>query len=63
MTTIMVGHRPELMSQLDKLAVLKEGALEAFGPAATVLSRMRAVAAPTNRPALMPAKEPVEAFA
>jgi PrtD family type I secretion system ABC transporter len=62
-TTIMVGHRPELMSQLDKLAVLKDGALEAFGPAAAVLSRMRAVAAPPNRPALAPARQPVEARA
>jgi PrtD family type I secretion system ABC transporter len=62
-TTIMVGHRPELMSQLDKLAVLKDGALEAFGPAAAVLSRMRAVAAPSSRPALAPAREPIEALA
>jgi PrtD family type I secretion system ABC transporter len=62
-TTIMVGHRPELMSQLDKLAVLKDGALEAFGPAATVLSRMRAVAATSARPALAPAREPMEALA
>jgi ABC-type multidrug transport system ATPase subunit/multidrug resistance efflux pump len=30
-TTIMVGHAA-VMSQLDKLAVLNEGALEAFGP-------------------------------
>ncbi len=28
-----------LMSQLDKLAVLKDGALEAFGPTATILPR------------------------
>jgi PrtD family type I secretion system ABC transporter len=62
-TTIMVGHRPELMSQLDKLAVLKDGALEAFGPAAAVLSRMRAVAAPSHRPGLAPTREPIEALA
>ncbi len=42
-TVIMVGHRPALMAQLDKLAVLKDGALEAFGPGSTVLPRLRAV--------------------
>ena len=31
MTVILVGHRPSMVSQLDKLAVLKDGALEAFG--------------------------------
>jgi len=43
-TTIMVGHRPALMSRLDKLAVLKEGMLEAFGPSATILSKVHTVA-------------------
>ena len=62
-TTIMVGHRPALMSQLDKLALLKDGALEAFGPAATVVPRMRAVAATGNRPAPTEAEEAVEALA
>lgn len=42
-TVIMVGHRPTVMAQLDKLAVLKDGALEAFGPGATVLPRLHAV--------------------
>jgi ATP-binding cassette, subfamily C, type I secretion system permease/ATPase len=62
-TTIMVGHRPALMSQLDKLAVLKDGALEAFGPAATILPRMRPVVAASNRSAPAPAEEAVEAIA
>ncbi len=43
-TVVLVGHRPALMSALDKLAVLNEGALEAFGPASAVLARLRAVA-------------------
>ena len=43
-TVIMAGHRPALMSQLDKLALLNGGALEAFGPAAAVFSRLRAAA-------------------
>jgi PrtD family type I secretion system ABC transporter len=43
-TVIMAGHRPALMAQLDKLAVLNGGVLEAFGPAAAVVSRLRAAA-------------------
>jgi PrtD family type I secretion system ABC transporter len=43
-TVVMVGHRPAMMSALDKLAVINEGQLEAFGPASAVLSRLRAVA-------------------
>jgi PrtD family type I secretion system ABC transporter len=43
-TVVLVGHRPAMMSALDKLAVLNEGALEAFGPAQAVLARLRAVA-------------------
>ena len=42
-TVVMVSHRPALMGQLDKLAILKDGALDAFGPTAAVLPRMRAV--------------------
>jgi PrtD family type I secretion system ABC transporter len=41
-TVVVVGHRVGLMAQLDKIAVLKEGALHAFGPAATVLARLNA---------------------
>jgi PrtD family type I secretion system ABC transporter len=42
-TVIMVGHRPALMAQLDKLALLRDGVLEAFGAADAVLSRLRPV--------------------
>jgi PrtD family type I secretion system ABC transporter len=62
-TTIMVGHSLDLMSHLDKLAVLKDGALEAFGPSATILSQLRTVAARSTRPALARAAEAVEAHA
>jgi ABC-type protease/lipase transport system fused ATPase/permease subunit len=62
-TTIMVGHRPALMSQLDKLAVLKDGALEAFGPSATILPRMHAVTARASRPALAQVETATEALA
>jgi ATP-binding cassette, subfamily C, type I secretion system permease/ATPase len=37
-TVVVVGHRAGLMAQLDKIAVMKEGALQAFGPAAAVLA-------------------------
>jgi PrtD family type I secretion system ABC transporter len=62
-TTIMVGHRPALMSQLDKLAVLKDGVLEAFGPAATILPQKHAVSAISNRIAPVPAANAKEATA
>jgi ABC-type protease/lipase transport system fused ATPase/permease subunit len=62
-TTIMVGHRPALMSQLDKLAVLKDGALEAFGPSATILPPMRAVAARADRSPPAQAQGMAEALA
>ena len=41
-TVIMVSHRPALMAQLDKLALLRNGTLEAFGPAVSILRRLRA---------------------
>jgi ATP-binding cassette, subfamily C, type I secretion system permease/ATPase len=45
-TVVMVGHRSALMSQLDKIAVLREGALDAFGPSDAVLSRLGSVVRP-----------------
>src|SRR5262249_4248154 len=48
-TVVLVGHRPNLMEHVDKIAVLKEGALEAFGPRAAVLSRMGATVRPLHR--------------
>jgi PrtD family type I secretion system ABC transporter len=48
-TVLMVSHRPALMSQLDKLAVLKDGVLEAFGPSADILPGLRSVARHSRR--------------
>src|SRR3954447_16637527 len=62
-TTIMVGHRPALMSRLDKLAVLKEGALEAFGPSANILSRVHAVAGKSVGPAPVQSIQAAQAIA
>ncbi len=47
-TVVLVGHRPALMARLDKLALLREGALEAFGPAAAVLARLRPLRSVTS---------------
>lgn len=47
-TLVMVSHRPALMSHLDKLALLNDGVLEAFGPTASVLPRLLA-GAPRTR--------------
>jgi PrtD family type I secretion system ABC transporter len=41
-TVIMTTHNAALMAGLDKIAVLKSGVLEMFGPAAAVLARLRA---------------------
>ena len=39
-TVVLVAHRPSLLGAVDKVLVLREGALEAFGPRADVLSRV-----------------------
>jgi PrtD family type I secretion system ABC transporter len=41
-TVIVTTHNAALMSALDKIAVLRGGLLEMFGPAAAVLARLRA---------------------
>jgi ABC-type protease/lipase transport system fused ATPase/permease subunit len=48
-TVVVIGHRPALMTQLDKLAVLKDGVIVVMGPSAAVLSRLRAATAPRPR--------------
>jgi PrtD family type I secretion system ABC transporter len=63
-TVVVVSHRPALMSQLDKIAVLRDGVLEAFGPVANVLRPVvrpetaseRRPAAPVNADRATPAE-------
>ena len=62
-TLIMVGHRQKLMSQLDKLAVLNDGALEAFGPTTAVLPHLRVMARPSARLTVVQDAEPAEVLA
>jgi PrtD family type I secretion system ABC transporter len=61
-TVIVVSHRLALISQLDKLAVMKDGALAAFGSTSTVLRRLRP-AARANRVVPFPISEPSDALA
>lgn len=39
-TAVIVAHRPSLLSGVDKLLVLRDGAVEAFGPREEVMPRM-----------------------
>ena len=39
-TTIVVAHHPSLLTNADKVLVLREGALEAFGPRDEILPRV-----------------------
>jgi PrtD family type I secretion system ABC transporter len=61
-TVIMVSHNTALMAALDKLAVLKEGTLEFFGPTAAVLARLRSAPA-ANRVVPFPSAKNSEALA
>ncbi|WKB53207.1 type I secretion system permease/ATPase [Eleftheria terrae] len=50
-TVVLVSHRPSLMRQADKLAVLREGQLELFGPREQVLARLSSPSVhPLRRP-------------
>ena len=39
-TVVLVSHRPTLVQGVDKVLLLKDGALEMFGPRAEVLKRL-----------------------
>jgi PrtD family type I secretion system ABC transporter len=39
-TVVIIAHRPSLMRGIDKLLVLREGAVEAFGPCADIMRRV-----------------------
>ncbi len=50
-TVILVSHRPALVQGVDKVLLLKEGAIEMFGPRAEVMKRLMQ---PAARPAEVP---------
>jgi ATP-binding cassette subfamily C protein/ATP-binding cassette subfamily C protein EexD len=39
-TVVLVSHRPTLVQGVDKVLLLKDGAMEMFGPRAEVLKRL-----------------------
>jgi PrtD family type I secretion system ABC transporter len=39
-TVVLVGHRPSMMRSVDRLAVLRDGALELYGPRDQVLAKL-----------------------
>jgi len=52
---VMASHRPALMQQLDKVAVLRDGVFDALGPATAVLARLQ----PVSRAAMPATLQPV----
>ena len=50
-TVVLVSHRPALVQGVDKVLLLKEGAIEMFGPRAEVLKRLMAPPRPAEMPA------------
>jgi ATP-binding cassette subfamily C protein/ATP-binding cassette subfamily C protein EexD len=51
-TVILVSHRPTLVQGVDKVLLMRDGAVEAFGPRAEVLKRLVQA---QSRPAEVPA--------
>lgn len=47
-TVILVSHRPTLVQGVDKVLLLRDGAVEAFGPRAEVLKRLVQQTRPTE---------------
>jgi len=39
-TVIIISHRPQLLASVDKLLVLREGRVDAFGPAREIMARL-----------------------
>ena len=62
-TVVVIGHRPALMSALDKIAVLNEGAVVAFDAAAALLPQLVSGATPAARKAIQAVATPVGALA
>ena len=50
-TVVLVSHRPTLVQGVDKVLLLKDGAVEMFGPRAEVLKRLMTPPRPADAPA------------
>jgi PrtD family type I secretion system ABC transporter len=53
-TVIVVAHRPEILSEIDLLMVLKDGAISAMGPRKAVVGQRKSTGAP-HHPAIVTA--------
>ena len=53
-TVIVVTHRRSLISRVDRIAILRDGKIETFGPSATVLARLAEAARVLPFPAAQP---------
>ena len=49
-TVVLVSHRPTLVQGVDKVLLLKDGAMEMFGPRAEVLKRLMTPPRPAEQP-------------
>jgi PrtD family type I secretion system ABC transporter len=49
-TVVLVSHRPALVQGVDKVLLLKDGAMEMFGPRAEVLKRLMTPPRPAGEP-------------
>ena len=49
-TVVLVSHRPTLVQGVDKVLLLKDGAMEMFGPRAEVLRRLMTQPRPAEMP-------------
>jgi len=47
-TVVVIAHRPSLLAGVDKLLVLREGAVEMFGPRAEIMARVTRGAQPAR---------------
>jgi PrtD family type I secretion system ABC transporter len=51
-TVVLVSHRPRLVQHVDLVLLMRDGAVEMFGPRAEILNRVIAQPAPDNRPTI-----------
>ncbi|MDI4232876.1 type I secretion system permease/ATPase [Bradyrhizobium sp. Arg237L] len=51
-TVVLVSHRPRLVRHVDLVLLMRDGAVEMFGPRVEVLNRVIAQPAPDNRPTI-----------
>jgi ABC-type protease/lipase transport system fused ATPase/permease subunit len=47
-TVTLITHRPSLLANIDRVLVLREGAVESFGPRAEVIAKVTRSSIPPN---------------